>query len=505
MKEKPEIGALVESLDLETLTFCKDNNIHICLKEAKFVGPNDKSGKYKDDRKVVQAVLNLYLAGDLYPSDFCGVFGFEKSQQLMEVLRREAKKQKIKLPAIKDLYGDRVASATKSTLQDRYGPLGLANPAISAKKKVTNFERYGAASASCTDEVKLKVKETIQNRYGSLGLKNPSITEKKRKTNLQKYGVEWHSQNAEIAERIRKTNLQRFGVEFPFQSKEIRDKAKQTFLQRFGVDNPLKAPHILAKYNATNIERYGAAYPFQSKEIQQKVKDSMLAKYGVVSPMHIPGIAEVHTTSKIVADSRYAGIYALYQESQNYGDELPEEFKERVLAYVSKHYGGKTQKNVHIRRLLGSVNLTSCEIILKLYLDDLGIDYFAHSRTQHGVKNAEGRLYEADFFIPVTDGYGVAIEANGVYWHSTKFKDCWYHLDKRIAFQRAGIKLLGFMDFFILDPQNESFIKNKIIKAIENPWDLGKLNLMSRSKREQYEVRKHSHQNFDYYDYGIFM
>lgn len=53
---------------------------------------------------------------------------------------------------------------------------------------------------------------------------------------------------------------------------------------------------------------------------------------------------------------------------------------------------------------------------------------------------SNGRFDELDIFIP---SLGVAIEANGVYWHSEAAgKDRDYHLRKREACERAGIQLI---------------------------------------------------------------
>lgn len=50
---------------------------------------------------------------------------------------------------------------------------------------------------------------------------------------------------------------------------------------------------------------------------------------------------------------------------------------------------------------------------------------------------------ELDFYIPE---YNLAIECNGSYWHSTKFKDKWYHLNKTIKCLEKGIKLIQIFE-----------------------------------------------------------
>lgn len=46
---------------------------------------------------------------------------------------------------------------------------------------------------------------------------------------------------------------------------------------------------------------------------------------------------------------------------------------------------------------------------------------------------------EVDILVP---GSGVAIEFNGTYWHSEKYRDAHYHRDKSIMCERSGFQLL---------------------------------------------------------------
>lgn len=68
---------------------------------------------------------------------------------------------------------------------------------------------------------------------------------------------------------------------------------------------------------------------------------------------------------------------------------------------------------------------------------------------------------ELDIYIPSKK---IAIEFNGIYWHSTVFKDKYYHQQKTIDCAKQGIRLIHIFEYEWLDEKK----KNKILKLIDN-------------------------------------
>lgn len=79
---------------------------------------------------------------------------------------------------------------------------------------------------------------------------------------------------------------------------------------------------------------------------------------------------------------------------------------------------------------------SSQEQLIRQMLDDHGIDYEQNDRTV-----LDGQ--ELDIYIP---SHHLAIEINGIYWHSTKFRDKWFHLNKSNDCAGKGVELLHFYD-----------------------------------------------------------
>ena len=72
---------------------------------------------------------------------------------------------------------------------------------------------------------------------------------------------------------------------------------------------------------------------------------------------------------------------------------------------------------------------------------------------------------ELDIFIPEMN---IAIEINGLYWHSDKFRDKWYHFDKWKACNENGITLLTFYTDDITDLNKRNIIFSKISHSLKN-------------------------------------
>ena len=81
-------------------------------------------------------------------------------------------------------------------------------------------------------------------------------------------------------------------------------------------------------------------------------------------------------------------------------------------------------------------NKSKGELELQNYLDSLQIKYTCNDRSILGD-------LEYDIYIPEKK---IAIEFNGVYWHSTEFKDSDYHVNKFLRSAEEGIHLISIFE-----------------------------------------------------------
>ena len=99
-----------------------------------------------------------------------------------------------------------------------------------------------------------------------------------------------------------------------------------------------------------------------------------------------------------------------------------------------------------MRHLYDRLGCPSCNVSaphnqIIAFLDSLNVDYEINNRSIIAPK-------ELDIYIPQAN---LALEINGLYYHSSVFKDKDYHYNKFKAAEDAGIQLLQFWDFEIRD------------------------------------------------------
>ena len=255
-----------------------------------------------------------------------------------------------------------------------------------------------------------------------------TVQSKIKATMLRRYGVENAQQSKEIQERTKKTNLQRYGVENPHQNHDVIERARQTNLQKYGVDNPFKSQEIKDKIKKTNLQKYGVENPTLNESIKEKIKEANRRKFGCNS---------------------YKQIHLKHLEDLNRGYWLQNFIDTKVGIHykeIQEYYG---------------LSIPGIQVYIKKF--NLG-NYILHNRS---TSQAENELFT---WIPTTDkvqsdrtlippleldivlpSHKLAIEYNGLYWHSNLFKDEMYHLNKTLRCKELGYQLLQIFETEDLD------------------------------------------------------
>ena len=274
---------------------------------------------------------------------------------------------------------------------------GSANPDRAEKIKNTCQERYGVDNPKQLDEFKAKAKATCIERYGT-----DNFIELYKEKIIEKYGVVNVSPLKSIREKVKQTNLKRYRVEYTSQNKEVRNKIRNTVLERYGVECSLQNEDIKNKARNTMFERYGVDNVFKLKEFQELARKRMIEKYGVENPMHHPI------------------------------------FRKKIQETIQEKYGvNNAFQLADIRPYWKS----SYEATICNWLDEFNIKYETSNR-----KILHGK--ELDIYIPKKK---IAIEVNGVYWHSSAVKDEKYHVNKYKECEKNGIQLISIWEDWIIN------------------------------------------------------
>lgn len=292
----------------------------------------------------------------------------------------------------------------------------------------------------------LKTRATKLAKYGDATYNN---TSKFKKTCLAKYGVEHPSQLQEVKEKKKST----FNSHFPKNSKELEDlkkKKNNKHLINFGdkvratrkkhqKENPSFLEEVNLKRKQTCLSKYGVENISQLEEV--KKKKAALAKKDIDEFMqsnnctHLKDVVNKYGQSFLpILDSFHTFYFKGCRFVSN--EDLPEIEK---YTKINRSSFSKGEKEIF-------------EFIKSFYEGNV----IENDRCLIKPK-------ELDIYIP---DKRVAIEFNGVYWHSLQDKT--YHLDKTKACESKGVRLIHI---FNNDWYTKRAICESIIKAA-----LGKYN-----------------------------
>jgi len=290
------------------------------------------------------------------------------------------------------------------------------------------------------------------------------------KTAKIRFDGKHHTQLQSTKNSAKQTMLKLYGVDHNWKGK-LRETGEKTMIQKYGSKHALQNKDLLKKRNETTIARFGSLDFFGSKS----AKITNLQRYGFENPAKSTKIiAKIKETNRKTADLQAQKKLEIYKISMvKY---LPEQ--QRYVLHCNKcgntFEGAGCTINSKLR--IGSDPCVFCNPTPKYYgTSDLEKELFNFIKD-----NAEKQMtlsfhdrsiipgLELDVYFP---SLKVAIEINGIYWHSEMEKEHDYHTKKTKESLNLGIKVYHIWED---DWKN----KNEIVKSII-------LNIMGKSKPVQ--------------------
>ena len=322
-------------------------------------------------------------------------------------------------------------------------------------------------SSSCvTIGTSAKRKNTMSDRYGvEYALQSDSIKKEMCARNIEKYGVEHTFQVEKFHQTGMSTKIEKYGS-LESAEKAAQLKREETNLTRYGNKCVLMNEEVNSKARATMNEKYGVDYSWQSPEIYGKILNTMSDRYGVTNPSQIE--------ENRLAISERALPAAIDRLSL-----LGWKFNEIERTWTHS-CGNVEQRLIHDGSCKTCQRRSKPQMKIKSFLDDLGISYYENDRKTIAP-------YELDFKLTDT----LAIEVNGIYWHSDE-KPGISLLKKSEMFN--GL-MLHFWDFEI-DEKFEivkSMIKSKL--KMTDKIHARKTKVRTISKTEAKKFLEESHIN----------
>lgn len=268
-----------------------------------------------------------------------------------------------------------------------------------------------------------------------------------KRTSIDKNNGVHHTQTKEFLEKIKKTTLERYGVEHYSQTEEFKQATNEANIKKLGVSHPAQSPVVIEKMKKTSLERYGVEHYTHTQECKDKMRKTMLEKYGVENYTHT---LEYKNKTKQTNLEKY-GVY--HEKQQHITPDALNILCDKLLfsAFIKDKsvVDIATDLNVnvstiynHIRKhdvkdVYNSKGPSILETEMSRFLDSLSLEYETNNRT---ILNRK----ELDFYIPK---YNLAIEMNGIYWHSDfKKTDKNYHYNKWRICNDNGIHLISIFE-----------------------------------------------------------
>ena len=322
----------------------------------------------------------------------------------------------------------------------------------------------------------------------------------KKKFDKEKYGTDNYFLTEEYKQKSRQTCLKKYGVNHVAQAKEVKEKIKQSFRQRYGVDYYTQTEEHKKKIQETCLKKYGAtnivnskSYKDRLKDINKKKEQTCIERYGsstfVTSNQFKENQENIQKKYKETSIKRY-GVDN-YTKTEEFQDKLVENFRAKLeefgyfeRGYKFIGYAGNGHYEMHCphcdndfilrntyyfynRNKINHEICTLCNPPHKGYsiAEKELLDYVSSIYSGTIVENDRSIIapYELDVYLP---DLHLAIEFNGLYWHSDEMKPNNYHRMKSDLCKEKGVHLIHvFEDDWV---NKQSIIKSVISNFVNN-------------------------------------
>ena len=263
------------------------------------------------------------------------------------------------------------------------------------------------------------------------------------------------SMKAGCSERTNLENAisEKYGVANTFQLEEVKQKSRETVLKKYGVDHPMKSDVIKDRVAASVMERYGVSHVMKMPEVRERVIETWRKIYGVDHPMFLNSIIEKRKKTCVL---KYGVDYPLKVKAIWDRSQVNTRIISKEKYGVSHYFSSEEYRNSFTYP--SSQNQTQPEIEICSYLDSLGVVYESGNFSVLRGKMFNGRVTtrQIDIYCPE---HKLAIEFNGLYWHSEKYRYKDYHLEKTMYCEAQGIQLIHIWE-------DEWVEKQEVVKSL---------------------------------------
>lgn len=301
--------------------------------------------------------------------------------------------------------------------------------------RVNNLKKYGVENVMQNEDHKKKFKESMIKKYGvAHALQNKDLRKKATKSLIDGGGV--GASNVKTKEKMKATNIKKYGVANTGGIPSFIEKRQNTMEEKYGFRHALQNPQSQKKRRKTCNERFGADHHMQSDEFVKKMKFDFIQNKLDKILFRVKPLFDPTDYSHVSNSMRWECVTCGHQfEDHLNNGQIPRCLE--CFPLINKGFSKVEQELVEI----------------------LQSDFELETNDR---KILNGK--ELDILIPSEN---VAIEFNGIYWHSELFgKNKKYHLDKTVKCSEKGIQLIHVFETEWMEQQEIilSIIRSKLGK-----------------------------------------
>lgn len=218
----------------------------------------------------------------------------------------------------------------------------------------------------------------------------------------------------------------------------------QLSVQRKGMD----MSHVIEKRVVTWEKKYGVSNVSKLVEIQEKRKQT-IEKSGKINEIYKRLAHERKSKGfEQVIERVKDKVIPLFSRNEYYGSRIEHKYKWQCITCLNSFIDYVDSGRTPICKICYPNSVSTGESEVRDFIASLGIMNIK-TNCREILENKEYDIYLPD--------YKLAIEYNGVYWHSDKFKDKTYHVDKFLRSKNNGIHLINIFE-------DEWLTKKEIVK-----------------------------------------
>ena len=242
-------------------------------------------------------------------------------------------------------------------------------------------------------------------------------------------------------EKTKQTCINKYGGRAPACSSRVREKMEKTNIELYGTRNAMQNKDIAKKSHLSNINKYGGCGN-ASPELKKKQKETINKIFGVDNYMQSEYFYEL-------ISKRHPDVISIDILNKQYECMCPDttctkcskkSFYIPIRSYNNRQGMSGIYKCTIANPIKGDCSKgTGIELFVKSILDRNNIPYISNTRDIISP-------LELDIYIPSKK---IAVECNGIYYHSSLQKEPKYHINKYNLCQTQGIQLLSFWEDWI--------------------------------------------------------